>query len=75
VTAHLRAGAVEVLAEVPDDRPDLAGGDHVHDQRMVGAVGAGDDGRAPSASRRVTAMAAERPVSAAVRVRRLRAAR
>src|SRR5262249_57536519 len=31
--------------------------------------------RAPSASRRVTAMAAERPVSAAVRVRRLRAAR
>ena len=31
--------------------------------------------RAPSASRRVTAMAAERPVSAAVRVRRLRAGR
>jgi hypothetical protein len=49
VAAHLRVLAVEVLAEVADDRPDLAGGDHVHDQRMVGAVGAGDDG--PGAQR------------------------
>jgi hypothetical protein len=47
--AHLPVQAVEVLAEVADDRADVAGGGHVHDHRMAGAGGACDDG--PGAER------------------------